>query len=401
MKSLPHVLILGAGYAGLMAASRILRTKEAKVTVVTTRSRFEQRIRLHEALAGRSVQSPGIGDWLGHKHARLVTDRVLDIDVTRKWVTTKTGRYAYDYLLFALGSEVDRDIVPGAAQHAVFIGSQADTSALSRRLRHLQSTGGHVVFVGAGLTNLESASELAERFPALRITLVSRGRLFEEFSDPGQRYLRSACRRLNIRLLEDCEVLRVTETAVMLADGSHLRADLTVVAAGFLASGLGSKLARSAPDITLDSRGRIRCQPDLSVGPDNTLWVAGDACHLAADHQRPYRMGCVLALPMGAHAGENIVRTIRGQETRDFRFGFMFRCISLGRSDALIQWTGPDDTPVAKITTGRRAVRIKEWICRLTYLAPKWELKTGLRLYRWPQPRNADVHAEGGQYDAG
>ncbi|MCG7198777.1 FAD-dependent oxidoreductase [Marinobacter pelagius] len=401
MKPLPHVLILGAGYAGLMAASRILRSREANVTVITTRSRFEQRIRLHEVLTGRPVQSPSIRDWLGHRHARLVTDRVLDIDVVGKSVTTRTARYAYDYLLFALGSEVDRSAVPGAAQHAVFIDGQADTSALSRRFRSLQDTGGNVVFVGAGLTNLESASELAERFPALRITLVSRGRLFDDFSDQGQRYLRFACRRLNIRLLEGREVQRVTETAVMLTDGSRLEADLTVVAAGFRASGLGRQLTRSAPDITLDPRGRIPCQPDLSVGPDKTVWIAGDACHLAADNQRPYRMGCVLALPMGAHAGENIVRTIRGRETRDFRFGFMFRCISLGRRDALIQWTGRDDTPLAKVTTGHRAVRIKEWVCRLTCLAPKWELKTGLRLYRWPQPRNADVHAEGGQYDAG
>lgn len=47
------VLILGGGYAGLMAASRLARGgSPAEVTLIDAKPSFVQRIRLHEVLAG-------------------------------------------------------------------------------------------------------------------------------------------------------------------------------------------------------------------------------------------------------------------------------------------------------------------------------------------------------------
>lgn len=401
MRSRPEVLILGAGYAGLMAASRVLRSQLANVTIIDSSPRFEQRIRMHEVLAGRSVKSPKYSDWLPGKSVRMVVDRVCDIDPQSKQVITESGCYTYDYLLFALGSEVDQSAIPGASEFAVSIGRQAANAELSGKLRNLNNVQGKLVFIGAGLTNLESATELAETFPSLNITLISSGTLFEDFSVPGREYLWSACRRLNIELVEKRNVTRVLENSVQLDDGSRVEADLTVVAPGFRASKLGQKMASAWSEIMVDKKGRILCYPDLSASVDQTIWVAGDACHRTTEHQRLYRMGCALALPMGAQAGENIVRHIQGQVTEAFRFGYIFRCVSLGRKDALIQWTDERDVPREKITTGRRAVRIKEWICKLTYYAPKWELKTGIRCYYWPKPEPAALDATEWPYDAG
>lgn len=96
------------------------------------------------------------------------------------------------------------------------------------------------------------------------------------------------------------------------------------------------------------------------------------------------RMGCVSALPMGGWTGENVTRFLRGQEPKPFPFAFMIRCVSLGRHDGLVQFVDWNDAPQPKIWTGRRGVFVKEMICRMTYWVVKNELRTGLKLYRWP-----------------
>lgn len=63
---------------------------------------------------------------------------------------------------------------------------------------------------------------------------------------------------------------------------------------------------------------------------------------------------------------------------------FTIRCVSLGRRDGLVQFTDWNDAPLPKVWTGRRSVFVKEMICRMTYWVVKNELRTGLRLYRWP-----------------
>jgi NADH dehydrogenase FAD-containing subunit len=102
-------------------------------------------------------------------------------------------------------------------------------------------------------------------------------------------------------------------------------------------------------------------------------------------------MGCVSALPMGAHAGENVRRMLRGEEPAPFDFGFAIRCISLGRKEGLVQFVDPEDAPKAKVWTGRRAVFTKEAICRMTYGVVREELRFGVRLYRWPGSGRAAI----------
>jgi NADH dehydrogenase FAD-containing subunit len=108
-------------------------------------------------------------------------------------------------------------------------------------------------------------------------------------------------------------------------------------------------------------------------------------------------MGCVSALPMGAHAGENVACFLRGEEPAPFDMAFQIRCLSLGRKDGLVQFVQGDDTPLEKIWVRRRAALVKELICRMTFFVVHWEMRAGLRLYRWPRIGPALIQsADGG-----
>ena len=91
-------------------------------------------------------------------------------------------------------------------------------------------------------------------------------------------------------------------------------------------------------------------------------------------------------MPSGVHAAENAIRFLQGRPLETFRFGTLFRLISIGRRDGIIDRTHLDGTPRNSIITGRLAAFAKERILRMTDWALRLELLTGLPVYRWPQP---------------
>lgn len=64
--------------------------------------------------------------------------------------------------------------------------------------------------------------------------------------------------------------------------------------------------------------------------------------------------------PSGVYAADAIVRRLRGKRVKPFRFGYIHQPVSLGRRDAVIQFTKRDDRPGCWFLTGRAARIYKE-----------------------------------------
>ena len=67
--------------------------------------------------------------------------------------------------------------MPGAREHAYSIKASGERSAEDLRtlLPPLGASGGRLVVVGGGPLGIETAAELAESYPGLQVTLVTRG----------------------------------------------------------------------------------------------------------------------------------------------------------------------------------------------------------------------------------
>lgn len=102
-----EVIVVGGGYAGVMAANRLTRRDDVTVTLVNPRPHFVARIRLHQLVGGSDEAVVDYREVLSSR-VRLVVGTVTRIDAPERRVLLDTGDVlAYDYLVYAVGSGSD------------------------------------------------------------------------------------------------------------------------------------------------------------------------------------------------------------------------------------------------------------------------------------------------------
>lgn len=357
-----QIVILGAGYAGLLATlrlARLARRSTDAVTLVSSGATFVERTRLHEHAVRPLARAHQISALLRGSGATFVQGEVVAIDLACRTVTVATAggtrTLAYDRVVYALGSAVDTGLVPGIAMYG-FTLSPADVEPLRAALVGAAGSRGQVVVCGGGLTGIEAAAEIAEAFPQLRVALVTQGHVGAALSAPGQAYVRAALRRLGVELHEQTAVCELTATGVV-TDHGFLPADVRLWAGPFHAA----PLARES-GLAVNAAGQIVVDARLHAISHPEVLAVGDAAALAAPAGARLRMAEAVALPMGAHAADNLGAWLRGQPERPFAFSYLFALLSLGRRDGLVQWLHPDDTPRTTIWTGGTAARLKRLV---------------------------------------
>ena len=265
--------------------------------------------------------------------------------------------------------------VPGAAEFAYPIAELEQAERLRDTLdeRHPDAP---VTVVGAGLTGIETASELAEQ--GRRVSLVCGGVLGPSLSGAGRRSVAKWLRRLGVDVLEAAAVREVRSDAVVLNSsqpaGAVLPSAVTVWTAGF---GVPDLAARSG--LRTDALGRLLTDETLTSVDDPRVVAAGDA---AAPSDQPLRMSCQAAIPLGAQAANTVLSRIAGTPPAAINQAFTGQCVSVGRSYATVQFARTDDTPLDVFIGGRVAALIKEAVCKSTVWGIRREsAKPGW--YRW------------------
>ncbi|MFO0610819.1 MAG: FAD-dependent oxidoreductase [Polyangiales bacterium] len=265
-----QALVVGGGYAGVLAANRLAHRLPAgdALTLLTDDDALLDRIRLHEALArGRPARVPL--ERLLHPRVRLRRGRARALDGARRTVRTDEGDLPFDALLLAVGSRLSAPC-PGVAAHAHGLRDEDAARGAFRRLCALPP-GSPVVVLGGSLTALETAAEIAEAHPALRVTLAARSfapTLAPEGAAAAQRVLDG----LGVIVRAPTTCVGVTDDAVRLDDGTSLPAALAVWAGGFDAAGPALE-----SDLRRDAQGRLCVRDDLSAPDLEGVFVAGDA----------------------------------------------------------------------------------------------------------------------------
>ncbi|HEX2621964.1 MAG TPA: FAD-dependent oxidoreductase, partial [Phototrophicaceae bacterium] len=187
--SSPHIVIIGAGYAGLIAALRLSgknRGQSVEITLINASDQFAKRPLMHQAAATQSNQPlpfVPLRKWLANTPIHFIQGLVTAIDPIAQVVTTQTGtetrQHPYTYLVYALGSRADVDAVPGISDFAYTLDVSGTRGALALRdqLLKRKNTPARVIICGGGATGIETAAEIKDLYPDMQVTLVTAGEM--------------------------------------------------------------------------------------------------------------------------------------------------------------------------------------------------------------------------------
>jgi NADH dehydrogenase FAD-containing subunit len=356
-----HIVVLGGGYTGMLAAIRLAhRTRRtgARITLVNPSDRFTERLRMHQIAAGQRLADHRIPDLLAGTGITFLRGHATAIDPDRGTVVIDggTATLEYDTLLYALGSATDTSRVPGADSHAFTLNGPQEAARFAERLRQIVVRGGTVAVCGGGLTGVEAATEIAETYPALTVRLISSDEPGAMMGDAARAYLFRAMDRLGVTVRSGVRITKVLPDAVELDGGELVASDATLWTTGVRVSPLAGDAA-----IAVDGRGLIRVDATLRSVSHPDVYAIGDAAAVRLAWGQIHGT-CQSGLPTAQYAADSIARLLRGKRVKPFRFGYFHQPVSIGRRDAVIQFTHADDTPRRAYLKGRAAVLYKETV---------------------------------------
>lgn len=350
-----RVIIIGGGYAGLRAYNSCIRKMrglikkgEVSVSLISRDDYHTFHGWTGEVLSSlvpvESTLTP-ISEMLGDDFIKANVDYV---DVISRKVTVsdrgRTRQLDYDHLVIATGSKDPLKSIEGAAEYAYRLKDTHDMQDMVARLQ-TGSAPKSVVVIGGGFAGVETASALAGRLGAGKVTLVS-GEGGPLGSVEGEiprlvEYARATLEKQGIRCVSGARVKEVSAETVHLSSGEVIAADMAIVTAGIEFDTLpGTEM------MPRDAQGRLIVNDILRVQLLKGVWAVGDIAKVrwpGKDVDCP--VDALWAIKEGDHVGANIARAIKGRSLKSFGFRGLGRSCGFAGRDGIsevygMQFTG-------------------------------------------------------------
>ena len=360
-KSNPRVVIVGAGFGGLLAARTLAKSPVQIILIDRQNFHTFQPLLYQVATAGLSpgeIAAPIRWIMRNRRNVEVLMSEVQDFDLARRVVKLPDAEIPYDYLIVASG-----------ASHAYFghdewepfapgLKTIEDALEIRRRVllafelaeRQASSEKEQVqlnfVVVGGGPTGVELAGTLAEiasraltnEFRTIdprktRIVLLEGGpRILPSYPEDLSRSAEEQLKRLGVEVHTSAMVTNVTPGAVHMGE-TQLSAAVVLWAAGVAASPLGKKLG--AP---VDRAGRVMVNPDLSLPGHPEVFVIGDLATLKDENGKMLPGVAPVAMQEGKATAHNIAAELRGEPRKNFHYFNKGNLATIGRAAAVAEF---------------------------------------------------------------
>lgn len=358
----PKVVILGAGYGGLMTTVRLqkhLGVNEAEIVLVNKNDYHYESTWLHEASAGtlhHDRMRYNISDVIDRNKVQFIQDTVIEIKHEEKRVILENGDVDYDYLVIGLGFESETFGIKGLKEYAFSI---ANINAARQIREHIEyqfatyhnDTEKHderltIVVGGAGFTGIEFIGELANRVPQLcreydierdkaRIICVEAAPTALPGFDPELvEYAVNYLEKKGVEFKIGTAIKECTEEGIIVSKNDEveeIKAATVVWAAGVRGNSIVEQSGFEA------MRGRVKVDPFLRAPGHENVFIVGD-CALIINEEinRPYPPTAQMAMQEGEFCARNLAVLVRGQgEMQPFAADIKGSVCSLGDKDAI------------------------------------------------------------------
>ena len=353
----PHVVIIGGGFAGLYCA-RALRRQPVRITIVDRRNFHLFQPLLYQvataSLSPADIAHPIRSVLKRQRNVEVWMAEVTDIDVDARTVQLDDGTLRYDYLVVATGATHSYFGHPEWEHHAPGLKTIDDATELRRRFllafeaaereadAEAQRRQLTFVIVGAGPTGVELAGAMAEiarqampqDFRAIdtataRIILLEGGsRVLPTYPPELSQKAQQQLERLGVEVRTGALVTNIVHDAVLVGN-ERIEAANAFWAAGVTASPLGAKLG-----VPLDRAGRVIVEMDCSIPGHKEVFVVGDLAHF--ERNGVMTPGVAQgAIQMGTHAARCIAADLADKPRKEFHYFDKGNLATIGRAAAV------------------------------------------------------------------
>jgi NADH dehydrogenase len=355
----PRVVIIGAGFGGLQAATHLAR-KPVDVLLLDRNNYHGFWPLLYQVataqLDPQQIAYPARAIIRGMPNIEFRVAEVQSIDRSQRVVNTDQGTFSYDELIVSPGSTTNffgleqlqtqsfelkdlpdamslRNHLVACFEHAV---GETDPDRVQRLLTF--------VIVGGGPTGVEMAGAVEELvrhtmkrdypmldFSKAKVVLVEMlDRVLPPFPPSLSQSAQQALTNMGVELRLGASVTGYENGILKFKDGTTLPTETVLWAAGVQASSLGKTLG-----VQLQRGGRVPVTPALHLPDDPNVWVIGDLAYLEGPDGKPYPMLATVAMQQGRLVARNIIHKLKGEPLERYRYFDKGIMATIGRRAAV------------------------------------------------------------------
>lgn len=331
-----HVVIVGGGFGGIAAASK-LQALNIPFVLVDMKDSFH-----HNVAALRASVESGFAKKTFISYSATFKENfrqglVVEIDLQNQTVLLEDGEaLPFSHLILATGST---GLFPGKFNRVA--SREAAIQAYEDMVKQVQRSQS-VVVVGGGSAGVEMAAEIKTEFPEKEVTVIhSRVALADKELLPSVRQeVKEILVQKGVQLLLSERVSHLEELPlneyreciqVHTDKGTELPANLVIVCNGIR---INSSAYRSAFESQLAGNGALRVNEYLQVEGCSHVYAIGDC----ADVKEPK-----MAYHAGLHANvavANIVNASKQRPLKAYKPGALTFLLAMGRDDGVGQIGG-------------------------------------------------------------
>jgi len=298
-----------------------------------------------------------------NKNTFVLMGEAVDIDYPRQKVILTDGEIDFDTLVVATGSSHDyygneqwREIAPGlkTIEDALEIRTRIFT-AFERAERETDDSARKAlltfVIVGAGPTGVELAGSLSEiAFDTLKrdfrhidprqaqiILVEGAPRILTTFPEDLSRAALKSLEKIHIKVELGARIVNITSEGVTVRRGETtfpIAAKTILWSAGVKASPLGKAIVEGNDEL-IDSAGRIKVEPDLSIHGRPNVFVIGDLALYVHQTGSPLPGIAPVAMSQARYVARLIKNRIEGKPVGRYHYRNKGVLATIGRASAV------------------------------------------------------------------
>ena len=328
------VVIIGGGYAGIYALRELVKNKNIKITLIDQNSFHNLQPEVYDLIANKSniadvtIDLTTLCLGLNHSYLEYKNLKVREIDQESKKIYTEEQEIVeYDYLIMAAGTRTFfPSVIPGLNNAhdikklpwAMFFKQSFENQLFKKiQLEVKQCDDTHIVVVGAGLSGVEIAAEMAYNSKMffkrgnfscdnLKISLISSSdTILPGLAPELIRMSHNRLKSLGINVITNTKLEKCEDNYAFLSNGTKINNSFLIFTGGVEASKITESL-----NVEKTSKGQIVVNEFMQSKKYPNIFAIGDVAEIKNSKNEIMPPNVTMAKISGINAGKNILNII-------------------------------------------------------------------------------------------